>query len=284
MEKLNVGQQHAVDKIKEFLQSDNKVFALRGTAGTGKSYVINYLAQHYQLNLAGTTNQASRLIGGKTIHNLTGFRIKPIREWNGSLDNRAPILCDEASMMPTYIMKYLMTLPNKIILCGDPLQLVVGNCVDLTAFTGVDLTENMRSKSKALESLVEYLSKCVDTNTMPDLKDYYGEHLVKIENYPQFIDKVNKCGREKLTLAYRNTQVDRLEELTGNAISSHKAQGKSVDEVFVDLSDIYNAYRQQKNRFNNPISLDDMLRLMLVSFSRARHKITFFMGNSRIIK
>jgi len=279
---LNSGQQEAVIEIANFLESDKKVFALRGTAGTGKSFVIDYLDMHHMLNISATTNQAAMLVGGRTIHNLTGFRIKSVREWKGSLKNENPILIDEASMLPVYIMKYLMEIPNKIILVGDPAQLVVGNCVKLDEYEGYTLTQNMRAKSRAIISLVQDLSDCVDTTTMPDFKKHRGSHLEVIEDFGQYITRINEDKGEKLILAYRNTIVDKYTELCeqeGETV--YKAQGKSTDTVYLDMTDLYTAYSQQKTKYNNPISLNEMLRMVLVGMSRAKHKIVIFWGKSR---
>jgi len=178
-------------------------------------------------------------------------------------------------------MKYLMTLPNKIILVGDKDQLVVGNCVDITSFPHYELTENMRVKSLALERLVSHLSLSRQTQSIPDFKEHRGEHLEIVTDFSQFIHKVKECKDEHLVLAYRNTIVAKYNELVGEGITVFKAQGQSVDTVFVDMTDIYSAYDQQKTKWNNPISLDEMLRMILVGMSRARHKIVVFYGKSR---
>lgn len=282
MERLNVGQQHAVDKIKEFMDNDERVISLLGSPGTGKTFVINHLAEHYDINISATTNQAAALINGKTIHNLTGFRIKSFQEWDGSLNNAAPILIDEASMLPMHVMDHLINeRSNKLILVGDPDQLVVGNCVKINQFEHVTLTENMRAKSLALEKLVEHLAQSVRTQTMPDFKLHRGEHLTIIEDFGTYVAEIHKEQGSKLVMAYRNAIVEKYEELVDEGITVHKAQGQSVDIVFIDMSDIYSAYAQQKTQWNNPISKNEMLRMILVGMSRARHKIIVFYGKSR---
>jgi hypothetical protein len=279
---LNEGQLDAVSAIGKFIDSNEKVFSLIGAPGTGKSFVIGWLEEHYpHINLTATTNQAAKLIGGRTIHNLTGFRIKRVREWAGSLNNDYPILIDEASMLTTYIMEYLMTLPNQIILVGDKNQLVVGNCVDITNFPSYELTQNMRAKSKALVELVKDLSISRETQSIPDFKKHRGEHLTIITDFGIYIEEIKKCKDEHLVLAYRNNIVEKYQELVEEGMTVHKAQGQSVDTVFIDMTDIYSAYAQNKTKYNNPISLDEMLRMILVGMSRARHKIVVFYGSSR---
>ncbi len=282
---LNEGQLNAVAKIQKFLSNDERVISLLGSPGTGKTFVINWLKEHYRMNISATTNQAAALIEGKTIHNLLGFRIKNEQEWEGSLSNDNPILIDEASMLPVYIMEHLIHKKNnKIILVGDPEQLVVGLCTKIKQFNHVILTQNMRAKSEAIKSLVEHLSSCVLTQSIPQFERYRGEHLTIITDYKTYLNEIEKCDNSKLVLAYRNNIVENYQEQTGHGMTVHKAQGQSVDTVFIDMTDIYSAYVQQKTQYNNPISLDQFLRMVLVGMSRARHKIVVFYGKSRSLK
>jgi ATP-dependent exoDNAse (exonuclease V) alpha subunit len=54
------------------------------------------------------------------------------------------------------------------------------------------------------------------------------------------------------------------------ALTVHKSQGSTYDEVFVDVKDILTANTE-----------DDIYRMMYVAMSRARHKIHLFVGEER---
>lgn len=60
-----------------------------------------------------------------------------------------------------------------------------------------------------------------------------------------------------------------------------KAQGTTVSTVFIDASDIIDAYQQKPNKFNNPITRNAYLRYMYVALSRMRVHAHIFIGNTR---
>lgn len=69
----------------------------------------------------------------------------------------------------------------------------------------------------------------------------------------------------------------RLKHLYSSTI--HKAQGISVDYVFIDTLDFINAFEATKTRYNNPISQDMFLRLMYVAISRMKVHCYMYTGN-----
>lgn len=71
------------------------------------------------------------------------------------------------------------------------------------------------------------------------------------------------------------------------ASTIHKAQGDTIDEVFVDLRDIYSQLQRRPTQFNNynqPISVDEYLKLVYVAISRMRLKAHIFIGEKRNYK
>jgi len=60
-----------------------------------------------------------------------------------------------------------------------------------------------------------------------------------------------------------------------------KAQGTTVDHIWIDLNDITSAYTQRKTKWNNPISLNSQLRLIYVAISRMKTKCSMFIGTTR---
>ncbi|RUT51685.1 hypothetical protein BWK51_00090 [Campylobacter fetus] len=71
------------------------------------------------------------------------------------------------------------------------------------------------------------------------------------------------------------------------ASTIHKAQGQSIDEVFIDVSDILAQTKRRPSKFNNynkPISVQEYLRLLYVAISRMRLKAHLFIGDKRDYK
>ena len=257
-----------------------------GSPGTGKTALIHAIKEDFpDILLHATTNQASELINGITIHKRLGFGVKRVKEYPSRESNGRPFLIDEASMMPIYIFQHILTqTTNKVIFVGDPDQLTVGINVDIKTFPHTELLVNMRAKSEALKAFTTELSTAVKTMTLPDLKRHVGEHLLVVNDFKEFVDMIRNEDSQNsfAVLGYRNRVVDKYKELTGTGITVHKAQGQSYDTVYVDYKDIQTAYTQTKTQWNNPLSMSDYLRLTLVAFSRAKHKIIVFYGDSRI--
>lgn len=71
------------------------------------------------------------------------------------------------------------------------------------------------------------------------------------------------------------------------ASTIHKAQGQSIDEVFIDVNDIYAQMCRKPSRFNNynkPISVQDYMKLLYVAISRMKTKAHLFIGSKRDYK
>ena len=65
------------------------------------------------------------------------------------------------------------------------------------------------------------------------------------------------------------------------ASTVHKAQGKSIKHVFIDLNDIWQAYNTEPSKWAQPISKDLFLRLLYVAISRMETKAHVFIGTVR---
>ena len=153
--KLNSGQQKAYDLIVE-----GKNVFLTGSAGTGKSVIINYYKERYSLfkNIAitSTTGVSALVIGGSTLHSYLGIGLgtesveyltKKISK-KPNLRNRWKtldvLIIDEVSMLSPELfdkleliarnIRKVRNVPDKpfggiqLILTGDFLQLPVVKC------------------------------------------------------------------------------------------------------------------------------------------------------------
>ncbi len=280
---LNNSQQHAYKLLLKFLESDEQVFSILGKAGSGKSFLIDYIRNNVSnIFVTATTNEAAKVINGITIHKYAGFRVRSYQETDGQHHPDDIILIDEASMLKICILKHLVAKGNKIILVGDPRQLVVGLTVAIDSYPSYELTQNMRAKSEKLSHLVDCLTEAVELDTAINMVDHIGDHLEFINDHDEFkriatrVDNINSQ-----TLAYTNKVVDSYIEHCDTGLTVHKSQGKSYDEVYFDVRDLIDAYTKRRNKYNNPLDKQTYLRLLLVGISRAMYKVYLFVGEKR---
>lgn len=185
--KLNKGQQKAYDAVVSFLNSAKATFSIIGSAGTGKTTIVNEILKNpaakkfSRVVLTSPTHRANAVTlsnnPGKnvlTLHKLLGlspevdienFDAKTVkfdlRDTEGAkMRDGDLIIIDESSMINDSLFDVLVnltkTMPNtKIIFLGDSAQLGPVNQADkskaLTSTTGsVELTEVMRAKNAEL--------------------------------------------------------------------------------------------------------------------------------------
>lgn len=156
MSKIVLGEEQlqALDLIKKFVKSNEKVFTLIGYAGTGKTTLIKEIIDYFEDNyiryaIAAPTHKAKSVIkynidrDVSTVHSL--LRLSPQIEimdldlrnlqfitssTKTTLDGiptKGIVLCDEASMINDFLYKLLLEkcnlLKTKIIFVGDMAQL-----------------------------------------------------------------------------------------------------------------------------------------------------------------
>lgn len=70
------------------------------------------------------------------------------------------------------------------------------------------------------------------------------------------------------------------------ACTIHKAQGITVDEVFIDIRDILSQLHKKQTQFSPspPLTIDEYLRLIYVAISRMKYKAHLFVGTTRNYK
>jgi exodeoxyribonuclease-5 len=154
--KLNDQQQQAYEKLTEFVnaKTTDKMFCLKGYAGTGKTYLISRFIEEYQkknrykkVAMTAPTNKAVQVLREssnlkdvtyKTIHSLLGLKenitdsgeIEFTRDWNlfsneTGIKQFKILIVDEVSMLSDELFFHIRRYNNqvKIILMGDPAQI-----------------------------------------------------------------------------------------------------------------------------------------------------------------
>lgn len=218
MSTLNTGQQKAFMEILAFLNDPTrKTHRVSGGAGTGKTFLISHISDtilrhtNESVNLVdvaitATTNKAAAVLSGamphrrnsiETIHSFMNLRLSqnyntgeqrivPTRNW--VVHDRILIIVDEASMVNTSLMEYILkgTTENcKILFVGDKNQLAPVK-ESLSPVYSMSMGESLLTqavRNAEQPALMELCEKCVNTVKT-------GEFF-KIEEVPGVIDFVN---------------------------------------------------------------------------------------------
>ena len=172
---LTPDQEEAAALIKEwFFHLDNQIFVLCGYAGTGKTFLVDYVVRDLGLKagesaafVAPTGKAASVLIRAGTpagtVHSLIYTREEDIEvDENGEviserflrfvrkekIDSKIRlIVVDETSMVSDEVLRDLLSFGVKCLFCGDPAQLPpVGGTNTLLCLPCVTLTQIVRQE------------------------------------------------------------------------------------------------------------------------------------------
>lgn len=155
---LNQGQQNGADLFFEFLHSDGDVFAISGTAGTGKTFLMSVLhtriMEEYRSScrllgqvprytdavFTATTNKAAEVLSEainqsvKTIHSFLGLKVKEDYKTGKTFlqetQNTTPksgliVFIDECSMIDRELLMWIRKLLKgcKLVFVGDHAQM-----------------------------------------------------------------------------------------------------------------------------------------------------------------
>ena len=164
---LSDEQLEAIQKIKEFLSSDETAFSLVGSAGTGKTLIMNKLVNDLKgvitVQLCAPTHKAKLVLQRSTgrecttLHSLLALTpnldifeldfnelIFRSNSENVTIPRNGLVICDEASMINKGLVKFVekvcKTNKCKIIYIGDESQLPPVNELYSSAFKNVKLS------------------------------------------------------------------------------------------------------------------------------------------------
>lgn len=134
-ESLSSDQKSAVDIINKNVKDKQRdAFFMTGPAGSGKSFVIDYLQAFCgPATVTATTGAAAQLIGGRTFHSVVGWTPKnPFVDFTKFIRNLKEdrlMIVDEISMLDSKLFDQLMDFqetcpsPFTLLLVGDFMQL-----------------------------------------------------------------------------------------------------------------------------------------------------------------
>lgn len=238
---LNQEQQLVFDNCMDFLESPESFFVLSAPAGTGKSFLINYIAQHLvTLNKAvyvtATTNKAVAVLANsipnvKTIHSLLKLRVNynevtGKQSLTGDITKayylyNSVVIVDECSYIDYELFNLLQSIPEvKWIFVGDSCQIPPVNCKLSPVFTLGKLntlsTLVRQAENQELQEVSNYFRKVVNH---PDVKmlmksftlPNFGKSVELITNSQQLSEVLDTYFKEPnrscRILAYTNSTV-----------------------------------------------------------------------------
>lgn len=199
--KLNAGQEAAFNKTMAFLKGEESTFSIIGSAGTGKTTIVNAILKALsssdlkfeEIILSAPTHRANAVTRSKnpdsniqTLHKLLGlkpavdlenFDAKKI-EFSNESDSGIPanslIIMDESSMINdalfSFLTQQLMGTSSKVLFLGDQAQLSpVKQTTPSKALTSTsdtaELTQVMRAKNpQMLDESIAVRTRGVFTN------------------------------------------------------------------------------------------------------------------------
>jgi ATP-dependent exoDNAse (exonuclease V) alpha subunit len=167
--RLNAGQRTAAELI---LTTRNRVVAVQGFAGTGKSHMLN--SAKAEIEAEGFTMRALAPYGsqvkalrelGVTSNTLASF----LKARDKAIDARSVLVIDEAGVVPTRLMTQALQIAEKagarVVLVGDTAQtkaIEAGRPFDQLQVAGMAtarMTEIQRQKDPILKEAVELAAK-----------------------------------------------------------------------------------------------------------------------------
>lgn len=211
---LNQGQEAAAEAFLQFLLTPQKEFIISGPAGTGKTYLMNYIIDQTMPNyhnlckmlgidplytgveMTATTNKAAEVLGESTgrptstIHSFLGLtvfedyatghvKLKRTQRWQ--VHENKIIFIDECSMIDNELYKTLQeaTLNCKIVYVGDHSQLAPVteklSPIYKPETPFYALTEQMRNAGQpALQALCQQLRETVETDLFLPVREVPG--------------------------------------------------------------------------------------------------------------
>ncbi len=171
---INFIEDETTLKIKELIKNGENIF-ITGSAGTGKSFLLNRLKKEFNIEVTSTTGLAAVNIGGQTIHAWTGvgicnlpidYAIKSIikkSHLTKKIRNTKILAIDEISMLDAQTFDYINNVLKAIrsnnkpfggiqlILFGDffqlpPVEKNGGFCFEATAWKELNIKNILLKK------------------------------------------------------------------------------------------------------------------------------------------
>ena len=205
--------------------SEGRVISLKGSPGTGKTFILIQIIKDYLGSVLATAtthkakNNLQASLGTKTYttHSALGFNMVRNGIEQYLSDVREPLqadllIIDEMSMLPNKVyQKALNGSYKRILLVGDECQLpAIGLRADIKPDVEFTLTEQMRQSADdlVLHSYLESLRSSIKAKQMPNFREGLPENILLYSSHKDFCRAYLECNSTKRILAYSNSCID----------------------------------------------------------------------------
>lgn len=225
LECLNSDQRNAFEELRDFIsdKSDDRVFVLKGWAGTGKTFCVSVLVRYvldvmhpthawYKIAVTGPTNKSVRVIkktsgirnsrvSFQTIHKLLGLteRITPDGQqefvaqgdFKPQISSVKLLIIDEVSMLNDDLFHNILAYRDKVkIICmGDPAQIPPVGRPDCIPFRD-ELAETYRIETLQLKEIMRQKQD----NPIIEASVAIRKDLGRPNNHVEPVSRVNDRG------------------------------------------------------------------------------------------
>lgn len=307
---LTQEQLNLIDLVKDFYLDDNKTMVISGSAGTGKSVLIENIvselshiikalktvnANTLQIYVTASTNAAVEVLCSKglyanTIHKQAKIVPKPTNnnynstntdnyEYLETKPKKCFYIIDEAFMLDkefiTKLYKYSHT-KTKFLFIGDPYQLPpVGESTSVLQRVPKhqchELTKIMRQNNQGLMDSIMMLKNAVINNTFPNIG--YNSNVVAL-NQQDFTDLYleNVQQNTGIYLGYSNADVFNVAKFAQEKLYNTAAPKKG-DFVIIP-------YPQNELRNNQILAVVDVAPTMTTAWSVNGYNIQLSNGKT----
>ncbi len=274
---LNQKQQEAVDKIYDFLDSEDREFLLTGRAGTGKTTTISFIEFPYTTIGMAISHKAKEVlrqslpqyevitvagaIGLEKIDDLDTGKTEFISFGKEINKSKLIFIVDECSMIDTFSRSELLRLypKAKFIYLGDihqlpPIKDKKSNVFSDDSIDSVELIDNMRTGVESpimtlLNNIVQLqLNRCTDLNIIRSILpkeniEIDGKRLIANMRIGEFYD----INNEIIIITYHNYKKDILNSQFRDKILGFK-DIYNVGDKLIFNNNIYKSIQGNQTR------------------------------------
>jgi len=229
--------EHQREKFDNIMSHSDKIVALFGEGGTGKTVSVSKFIQSLDENqivaLTTTTHQSLSVlrdmvpshhkcdITTSTIHKFLGFRVKD-NQGKSTLQRNPKheisfvdyLIIDESSYLTKQLLDFIkgsevgFRVRKKIILVGDKMQLTIDDFLNLDSIFSEELTENMRqSRDSDLYTFCHSLRHRIENKLGVVPIPANGKDIIMTSNHTAFVSEYKKNTSNKCILAFLNSTV-----------------------------------------------------------------------------
>lgn len=284
--------------IKEIdINSQNKIFSVSGTAGTGKTLLTYDIAKELRIASKNVTiiHCAQFNNGIRQLQNSYGWDIQNIKNYLVALLSSDILIFDEAQRLTKNQLESIFKEQNKILIFSHDVNQrlnrhnqakEVVELIKSNAHKIYELSHKIRH-NKSLSSFVKKLYDLnkinIDNYSMQDYENIFFYYAKNIQDAKAYVTYLMSNGWEYIYLTNSLHSRESLDLLTfGSNNSAHQAIGQEYDNVIVTIDEKFFYDKEKKLAYREGCHYSP-LETLFQAITRARKKIIFVIVNNEEI-